>query len=110
MGTSVLPPLLSPSDPAAADALFATLFSTFPTMEHDSTQRLIVLSLSSLLALPVTSLPEEARKNVQSMFQQIIRELVLIEEQKEKDDNAVEGEEDDDDDDDDFDGDTYTLL
>jgi hypothetical protein len=75
-------------------------------MEHDSTQRLIVLSLSSLLALPVTSLPEEARKNVQSMFQQIIRELVLIEEQKEKDDNAVEGEEDDDDDDD-FEGENH---
>ena len=35
------------------------------------------------------------------MFQQIIRELVFIEEQKEKDDNAVDNDDDDDDGDDD---------
>ena len=89
------------SDPAAATSLFSTLFATFPTMEADSTQRLIVLSLSSLLSLPSLSLPEEARKNISNIFQQIIRELVFIEEQKEKDDNAEENEDDDDDGDDD---------
>ena len=35
------------------------------------------------------------------MFQQIIRELVFIEEQKEKDDNAIDNDDDDDDGDDD---------
>ena len=35
------------------------------------------------------------------MFQQIIRELVFIEEQKEKDDNAIDNDDDDDGDDDD---------
>ena len=64
-------------------------------MENDSTQRLIVLSLSSLLSLPSTSLPIEAMNNIQNIFQQIIRELVFIEEQKEKDDNADENENDD---------------
>ena len=70
-------------------------------MEADSTQRLIVLSLSSLLSLPSSTLPIEARNNVQNMFQQIIRELVFIEEQKEKDDNAVDDDDADEGDDDD---------
>ena len=69
-------------------------------MENDSTQRLIVLSLSSLLSLPSSTLPVEAMNNIQNIFQQIIRELVFIEEQKEKDDNAEENEEDNEDDDD----------
>ena len=64
-------------------------------MEADSTQRLIVLSLSSLLSLPSSTLPVEAMNNIQNIFQQIIRELVFIEEQKEKDDNADENENDD---------------
>lgn len=69
-------------------------------MENDSTQRLIVLSLSSLLSLPTHTLPLAAKENVHNMFQQIVRELVFIEEQKVKDDNG-EGEEDDDDEGDD---------
>ena len=97
------------SDPTAASSLFSILFATFPVMEADSTQRLIVLSLSSLLSLPSNSLPIEAKNNIQNMFQQIIRELVFIEEQKEKDDNAVDNGDDDDDGDDD-DGETKYFL
>ena len=44
------------------------------------------------------------------MFQQIIRELVFIEEQKEKDDNAVDGGDDDDDGDDDDGEKKYFLF
>ena len=44
------------------------------------------------------------------MFQQIIRELVFIEEQKEKDDNAIDNDDDDDDDGDDDDGERKYFL
>mmetsp|Transcript_3899 Transcript_3899/g.4034 ORF Transcript_3899/g.4034 Transcript_3899/m.4034 type:complete len:868 (+) Transcript_3899:3-2606(+) len=81
---------------------FNTLFSTFNVMENDTTQRLIVLSMSALLSLNSNALPEDIKVNVQNIFQQIIRELVFIEEQKIKDDNAEEGDGSDGDDDDDM--------
>ena len=70
-------------------------------MEDDSTQRLIVLSLSSLLSVPTHTLPPDALSNIQNIFQQTIRELVFIEEEKAKQDSKQEGEDDDDDEDDD---------
>ena len=70
-------------------------------MEEDSTQRLIVLSLSSLLSVPTHTLPPDALSNIQNVFQQVIRELVFIEEEKEKQDSKEEGDDDDDEDDDD---------
>lgn len=73
-------------------------------MEEDSTQRLIVLSLSSLLSVPTHTLPPDALSNIQNMFQQTIRELVFIEEEKTRQDNEGDRDGDDDDDDEDDDG------
>jgi cation transport regulator ChaB len=55
--------------------------------------------MSALLSLNSNALPEDIKVNVQNIFQQIIRELVFIEEQKIKDDNAEEGDGSDGDDD-----------
>jgi hypothetical protein len=87
------------SDPNSKN-FFNTLFSTFQVMENDSTQRLIVLSMSALLSLNSNALSEDIKMNVQNIFQQIIRELVFIEEQKIKDDNAEDGDDGSDGDDD----------
>lgn len=94
-------------------AFFTLLFELLKEMERDFSMRITVLAFSSLLVLPVDSLPEIVRSNAPAMFQQSIRELVLIEEVKEENDRkeaerAAKGddsEDDDDDDDDDFGGD-----
>ena len=96
------------ADPAATSTLFSTLFSNFQKMEDDSTQRLIVLSLSSLLSVPTHALPPDALSNIQNIFQQTIRELVFIEEEKTRQDNREERDGGDDDDDEDDDGNYYT--
>lgn len=69
------------NDPATTASLFASLFESLKDMERDFTQRLIALSFSSLLSIPQTQLPEVLRNNLQAMFQQVIRELVMIEEE-----------------------------
>jgi hypothetical protein len=92
-------------------AFFSLLFEMLKEMERDYSMRLTVLAFSSLLVLPMESLPEIVRNNAPSMFQQSIRELTLIEEVKEENDKkeaerAARGDSDDEDDDfDDFGGD-----
>jgi hypothetical protein len=89
---------------AAGGAFFTTLFDTFQKMEEDGTQRLIVLSISALLSLPSTSLPAPVVGNLQAVFMQCIRELVMIEEEAEKgEDESEDGDEDEDEEDDDDD-------
>jgi hypothetical protein len=78
---------------------FQTLFDCIKDMERDFTERLIVLSFLSILSLPSHTLPELIQINLPSMFQQVIREILLIEEEAKK--QAEEGDEDEDEDDDD---------
>lgn len=80
------------SDPKVAPALFGLLFSHLNHMERDFTQRLVVLSFTALLSTNPTVLPEIVRTNFPSMFQQVIRELVLIEEEAQR--AAAEGSQD----------------
>jgi hypothetical protein len=72
------------SDPKVAPALFGLLFDHLNNMERDFTQRLVVLSFSALLSTPPAALPEIVRNNFPAMFQQVVRELVLIEEEAER--------------------------
>ena len=110
------------SDNAACEALFNLWFDMLQRMEHDSTQRLIVLSMGSLMALPSASLPPIVRSNLPAMMKQMVRELVIIEETLEKgDDDEKDEDEDedygddasydnDDDDDDDEEEDTAKVI
>jgi hypothetical protein len=82
------------SDPKVAPALFGLLFEHLNHMERDFTQRLVVLSFSALLSTPPALLPEIVRSNFPAMFQQVIRELVLIEEEAKR--AAEEGSQDED--------------
>lgn len=88
---------------------FNILFDLLKDMDRDFTQRLIVLSFLGLLSLPFNSLPEMIRLNLPSMFQQTLREIVMIEEedkrQQELDENGEDDGEDDDYDDEEDDGD-----
>ena len=93
----------SGGDSAVPSALFGLLFDSLKSMERDFTQRLVVLSFSALLCVPPAQLPEVLRGNFPSMFQQIIRELVLIEEEAARE--AEGGDEEDDEDDDEDNGD-----
>jgi hypothetical protein len=98
----VLQILQSHPDPTVTKAVFGTLFDHLNDMEKNLTQRLIVLSFSSMLALPASTLPEVIRNNLQAMFKQVIRELVLIKEvEDEEEEEGEEGDDVDDDDDDD---------
>lgn len=96
------------ANPAAGEALFNMLFAKLPEMEETSTQRLIVVSFCSLLSVPSSSLPPVVRNNLQSVFTQIIRELVMIQEEeangKDGSDGSDDGSDDDDMDDDAEDG------
>ena len=80
------------------ETFFNSLFEILNSMTRDSTQRMIVLSFLTLLSIPQNLLPEIVVRNISNMFQQIIREVVLIEEEAAKGDN----EENDDDDDEEF--------
>lgn len=104
------------SDPIVPPALFGLLFDSLKAMERDFTQRLVVLSFSALLSAPPAILPEVLRGNFPAMFQQVIRELVLIEAEanRERSEGSDDedghgrfgdfGDEDDDDEDIDIDG------
>lgn len=88
----------------ASTNVFDLLFGLLQSMERDSTERLIVLSFSTILANPLAALPAVVQRNVPTMFQQVIREVILIEKeaalpQKEDDDEEEEDDEDDDEDD-----------
>jgi len=87
--------IIQKENPDVLKSLFTMLFDTLKVMERDFTQRLIVLSFTALLTLPQSSLPEILIVNSFSMFQQIIRELVLIEEEGKKDHNDSDGSEGD---------------
>lgn len=90
-------------NPAAGEALFDMIFAKIPEMQETSTQRLLVVSFCSLLNVPTSSLPPVVRNNLQSVFTQIIRELVLIKEEEENGRNADdEGSDEDDMDDEDM--------
>ncbi len=93
------------TDAAATTFLFTTLFDNLKEMERDFTQRLIALSFSSLLSIPAQNLPDILRNNLQAMFQQVIRELVMIEEEEKTGAKREAAEGDDFDDDEGFDED-----
>lgn len=76
--------ILSKEDPQVIVNLCNCIFENLKNMDRDFTQRLIVLSFMSILAIPSSNLPNILSANVGSMFQQIIRELVLIEEESKK--------------------------
>jgi hypothetical protein len=89
------------SDAAATGTFFNTLFDNFKAMDDDSTQRLVVLSMTALFTLPPAMIPSPVKNNMQSVFMQCIRELVLIEEEAEREDDEEgeeEGEEDEEED------------
>lgn len=79
------------TDASVAPALFGGLFDHLKHMERDFTQRMVVLSFSALLSAPPAILPEIVRNNFPAMFQQVIRELILIDEEEKKE--AAEGSE-----------------
>lgn len=80
----------------ADEGVFVLLFDTLLSMEQDFTHRLVVLSFSTILTQPPGSLPPILRNNLQAMFNQLIRECVLIEEEAQKEGNEEEDEDDDD--------------
>jgi len=88
--------LFQHENPEIIAKLFETLFEWIKDMERDFTQRLIVLSFSALLCIPQERLPPIIVQNTFSMFRQIIRELVLIEEEAKKVDDSQEEESEDD--------------
>lgn len=69
------------NQPQIRDDIFTQLFGILPSMDSSSSRRLIVVAFSNLLSIPVASLPDIVRSNLQPMFQQVIRELVMIEEE-----------------------------
>jgi cation transport regulator ChaB len=73
--------------------VFNLLFEKLNVMTRDCTERLVVLSFTTLFSVPQTILPDIIRNNLPSMFQQILRELVLIEEEALKEDE--DGDDDD---------------
>lgn len=93
--------------------IFTMIFDNLKDMDRDFTQRMIVLSFTTLMALPANQLPECVQANLPSMFQQVVRELVMIEEEARKDPEE-EGDEDDeydgDDDDEELDDDDMDHL
>lgn len=63
----------------SSSTYFTALFNDLPHMERLGTQRFIVIAFSSLMTSPPNLLPPEVVTNIQSIFTQIIRELVAIE-------------------------------
>ncbi len=102
------------NDPSQASCLsiifyFHFVFGLMKDMDRDFTERLIVLSFLSIFTIPTQSLPPIIQMNLPSMFQQVIREIIIIEEEAKKEREREEEEDDDeeedyDDDDFDFDG------
>lgn len=97
--------LLSDPSSSVASDLFNLLFDSLKDMARDYSMRLVVLSFTAVLSVRPELLPEFLGNNFHAMFQQIIRELVLIQEEASRDRNDFESAGDDDDEDDDYDED-----
>jgi hypothetical protein len=84
------------------DAVFRMLFDLVKDMEDSFSERLIVLGFSNILSFSVNSqaLPPLIQSNLMAMFQQVIRELVLLEEEANEEDEEGNHAEDDDDEED----------
>lgn len=87
------------SDPVTTENLFKHMFDKLPQMVRPSSQRLIVLSFSSLMAMPLGVLPVIVRTNLKPMLSQALREVESLEkdeeeEEEEDGDNDVEEEDD----------------
>ena len=79
---------------AACKLLFNQLFFSLSKMDETSTQRLIIMSFSSVMTcLPAHALPTPIRDNLFPMLQQIIREIQLLKQNEAERDreNAEEG-------------------
>ncbi len=62
---------------------FESLFENLPNMDNPSTQRLLVMAFSNLIAMPLAALPPACQANIQNIFMQSIREVTLLQEAKE---------------------------
>lgn len=98
--------LLSDPSSSVASDLFNLLFDSLKDMARDYSMRLVVLSFTAVLSVRPELLPEFLGKNFHAMFQQIIRELVLIQMEASRERNDFESA---DDDEDDFDEDDYEV-
>lgn len=90
-------------DETMAQLYFGTLYDSLPGMESGFSRRLIVIAFTNMLTCPLHSLPYLAANNLENMYRQVIRELVLVEEEaaeQENGSNGDEGENEDNDDDD----------
>ena len=97
--------LLSDPSSSVASDLFNLLFDSLKDMARDYSMRLVVLSFTAVLSVRPELLPEFLGNNFHAMFQQIIRELVLIQMEATRERNDFESADDDDFDEDDFDDD-----
>lgn len=79
------------------DAVFRMLFELVKDMEDPFSERLIVLGFSNILSFSIESgaLSSIIQTNLMAMFQQVIREIVLIEEES----NNGNGDDEEDDED-----------
>jgi hypothetical protein len=84
-----------------AVAFFMMLFESVLKMETPFSRRLIILGFSSVLSLPLEALPSPFATNVEAMFRQVIRELVLVREEAADEENESNGDQNGDDDNDD---------
>lgn len=94
---------LAKNQQTLSDYFFSWLYGQLKDMDRDFSQRLVVLAFTALFALPSDQLPPILATNMQAMFQQMIRELVMIEESAEKAKNQRHEDDDDYEDDDDDD-------
>ena len=92
-----------PANAAYTGEFFDKLFQRLPAMDKTETQRLVVLAFSSMMTVPLESLPLVAQANINAIFVQVLREIALL--QTTEEDVCLqdrEGEEGDDDDGDGF--------
>eukprot|EP01039_Chlorochromonas_danica_P004922 gene4922-5403_t len=68
---------LAKNQQTLSDYFFSWLYGQLKDMERDFSQRLVVLAFTALFALPSDQLPPILATNMQAMFQQMIRELML---------------------------------
>jgi len=81
-------------EPAGAKLFFDSFFENFRNLDSPLQQRLVVLSLSTLLVSPFDALPAEAKSNIVPMFKQVLREIQMLQEMDQ--DKALLDAEDDD--------------
>lgn len=98
------------NEPQVRDNILNILFESIPTMSSCYTRRLLVLAFCNILSLPSISLPNLFQANMRAVLQQIIREIILIEEEDAKEDSDDDSDEDEDDEDEDFDDEDGDIL